>query len=68
MLWIVAQQVPLFMDFPRQEYQSDLLFSSPEDPPQPEIKFTFLVYPALQEDSFYLLSHQGSQNSSSTEL
>ena len=50
-LWSVAHQIPLFMDFPRQEYRSDLLFSSPEDPPQPEIKFTFLVYPALQADS-----------------
>ena len=33
--WSVAQQVPLFMGFPRQEHWSELLFHPPGDPPLP---------------------------------
>ena len=55
-LWTVANQAPLSMGFPRQEYWSGLPFSPPRDLPDPEIKPTS---PALQVDSL-LLSHQGS--------
>ena len=36
--WTVAQLVPLSMGFPRQEYWSRQLFSSPEDLPDPGIE------------------------------
>ena len=36
--WTVAYQVPLSMGFSRQEYWSGVLFSSPEDLPDPGIK------------------------------
>ena len=36
-LWIVAYQVPLSMEFSRQEYWSELLFLSPGDLPDPGI-------------------------------
>ena len=48
--WAVAHQVPLNMEFPRQEYCSGLPFPFPGDPPNPGIKPRS---PALQED--YLL-------------
>ena len=56
--WSVARQAPLFMGFPRQEYWSGLLFPSPEDLLNQEIKEP--ASPALQADSLPL-SHQGSQ-------
>ena len=37
-VWNVAHQVPLSMEFPRQEYWSGLPFPSPEDLPYPGIK------------------------------
>jgi len=43
------------MGFPMQEYWSGLLFLSPEDLPDPEIKS---ISPALQADSLPLC-HQG---------
>jgi len=43
-----ALQVPLFMEFPRQEYWSVLPFPHPEDLPNPGIKPSSL---ALQIDS-----------------
>jgi len=46
--WSVACQVPLSMDFSRQEYWSGLPFPSPEDLPDPEIKPRS---PVLQADS-----------------
>ena len=46
--WIVAHQAPLSMEFSRQEYWSLLLFPSPGDLPDPEIKPRS---PALQADS-----------------
>ena len=46
--WTVASQPPLSMEFSRQEYWSGLLFPSPWDLPDPEIK---LMSPAFQEDS-----------------
>ena len=36
--WTVAHQAPLFMGFPRQEYQCGLPFPSPMDLPDPGIK------------------------------
>ena len=36
--WTVAWQDPLSLQFSRQEYQSGLLFLSPEDLPDPEIE------------------------------
>ena len=47
--WTVACQVPLSMEFPRQEYW--LSFPSPGDLPNPGIEPTSPVSPALQADS-----------------
>ena len=38
--WTVACQSPLSMEFPRQEYWSELLFPTPEDLPNPWIEPT----------------------------
>ena len=46
--WTVARQAPLSMGFPRQEYCSELPFSSPGDLLDPEIEPRS---PALQVDS-----------------
>ena len=46
--WIVEQQAPLYMGFPRQEYWSGLPFPSPGDLPSSETEPTS---PALQADS-----------------
>ena len=46
--WTVAYQAPLSMGFSRQEYWSELPFSSPGDLPYPGIEPRF---PALQADS-----------------
>ena len=56
--WTVARQAPLTMQFPGQEYRSELPFPSPGDFPHPGIEPTS---PALQVDSL-LLSHQGRFN------
>ena len=37
-LWTVANQTPLSMEFPRQEYWNGLPFPSPRDLPNPGIK------------------------------
>ena len=53
----VAHQAPLSMGFPRQEYWSGLLFSSPGDLPNPRIE---PASPGWQSDSLplsYLWSH-----------
>ena len=50
--WTVACQVPLSMGFSRQEYWSELPFTSPGDLPN-------LISPAWQVDSLPM-SHQGS--------
>ena len=55
--WILAPQIPLSMEFSRQEYWTGLTFPSPEDLPDPRIE---PGSPALQADFFYCLSHQGS--------
>ena len=46
--WTVAHQFPLFMEFCRQEYWSELRCPSPGDLPNPGIE---LGSPALQADS-----------------
>ena len=43
----VAQQAPLCVGFPRQEYWSQLPFPPPGNLPSPGIKSTFPVSPAL---------------------
>jgi len=47
------------MGFPRQQYWSGLLFSSPEDFPNPEIEPQCPASPAWQANSLPL-SHKGS--------
>ena len=46
-LWTIAHQAPLSMEFSRQEYWSRLPFPSPGDLPDPGIEHTSLVPPAL---------------------
>ena len=46
-LWTVAHQSPLFMEFSRQEYCSGLLFPTPGDLPDWGIEPTSLVSPVL---------------------
>ena len=55
--WAIAYKAPPSMEFSRQEYWSGLPFPSPGDLPDPGIK---PGSPALQADTFYHLSHQGS--------
>ena len=49
--WIVARQAPLSMEFSRQEYWNRLPLHTPGDLPEPGIKPTALVSPALAGDS-----------------
>ena len=64
--WTVALQA-LSMGFPRQEYWSGLPFPSPGNLPNPGIKLTSPVSPALAGRFFFFfflpLSHQGSASS-----
>ena len=46
-LWTVVYQAPLSMGFSRQEYWSGLLFPNPGDLPDPGIKPTSPISPAL---------------------
>ena len=46
-LWTVVCQVPLFMEFSKQEYWSELLYPTPGDFRDPGVKSTSLVSPAL---------------------
>ena len=48
----VARQSPLSTEFSKEEYWSGLLFPSPGDHPDPEIKPRSSESPALQADSF----------------
>ena len=45
--WTVTHQAPLSIGFPRQEYQSELPFSSPGNHPEPVIKLVSPAPPAL---------------------
>ena len=49
-IWTVANQAPLSMEFPRQEYWSGLPFHSPGDLPDPGIEHGSPAF-ALQDDS-----------------
>ena len=57
--WTVTHQAPLSMKFPRQEYWSGLPFPTSGDLPDPMIKPTSLVSPALA-DGFFTTVHLGS--------
>ena len=46
-LWTVVHQAPLSMEFSRQEYWSGLPLTPPGDLPDPGIKPTSLMSPAL---------------------
>ena len=50
--WTVARQVPLSMEFSSQEYWSGQPFPTPGDLPDPGIKPTCLVAPALADGLF----------------
>ena len=50
--WNVAHQAPLSMEFPRQEYWSQLLFHTPRDLPSPGIYPALLLSPALADRFF----------------
>ena len=47
-LWTVACQAPLSVEFSRQEYWSGLPFPTPGDLPNTEIKPASLAFPALK--------------------
>ena len=51
-LWTVAHQAPLPMEFSRQEYCSGLPFPSPRDLPDPGIEPASLTSPALASGFF----------------
>ena len=48
-LWTVAQEAPLSMGFPRQEYWSGLPGPPPGDLPNPGIEPVSLMSPALSD-------------------
>ena len=50
--WTVAHQAPLSLGFPRKEYRSGLPFPPPEHLPNPGIKPTSPVSPALADRFF----------------
>ena len=51
-LWTVALQPPLFMEFPRQEYWSGLPFLPPGNLPDPGIEPMFPESPELADRVF----------------
>ena len=50
--WTVARQAPLSMGFSRQEYWSGLLCPPPGNLPDPAIKLSSLMSPALAGEFF----------------
>ena len=50
--WAVARQAPLLMEFPRQEYWSELPCPPPGDLPDPGIEPTSSAFPALASRFF----------------
>ena len=60
-LWTVARQAPLLMGFPRQECWSGLPLPTPGDLPDPGIKHTSPVSPALP-GRFFTTAPPGSPN------
>ena len=61
-LWTVAYQVPLSMEFSRQEYWSRLPFPIPGYLPHPRIKPSLLYHLHWQADSFPLTIPRKSQS------
>ena len=61
--WTVACQVPLSMEFPRQEYWSGLPFPSPGDLPNPGIEPMFPALPFKPEQVSDLLKVSGRDGS-----
>ena len=57
--WTVAQQAPLSMECSRQEYWSGLPFPAPGDLPEPGVKLSSLVSPALA-GRFFTIAPPGS--------
>ena len=51
--WTIAHQAPLTMEFSKQEYQSELPFTTPQDVPDLEIELTSLATPPLASRFFY---------------
>ena len=60
--WTVAHQVPLSMEFPRQQHWSELPFTPPGGLPHPGVEFVSLASPALQEDTLPLRQHESIQS------
>ena len=58
-LWTVAYHAPLFMGFSRQKYWRGLPFPSPEDLPNPGIKFTSLISTCIGRQVLYHQHHLG---------
>ena len=58
-LWTVAHQAPLSMGFSRQQHWSGLPCPSPWDLPDPGIKLTSLMSPALAGGGFLPLAPPG---------
>ena len=58
-LWTVAQQAPLSMGFPRQEYCSGLPCPPPGDLRDPEIKFSSLISICAGKCVLYCHQHLG---------
>ena len=54
--WTVAHQVPLFLEFRRQEYCSELPFPPPGHLPDPGIKLKSLTSPALAGGFFTIFT------------
>ena len=51
-LWTIVPQAPLYMEFSRQEYWTELSFPSPGDLPDPGIEPVSLTTPALADGFF----------------
>ena len=62
-LWTVANQAPLSMEFPRQEYRSGLPFHSPGDLPNSGIESGFST---LWADSLHHQRSPGEEKRSTT--
>ena len=60
-LWTVVHQVPLSIEFSKQEYWSELPFLTTRDLPSPRIKPASLVSPALA-DGFFTTELPGKEN------
>ena len=61
-IWTVACQVPLSVDFSRQEYWSALPFPPPGDLPNPGIEPKSLTFPALAGGFFTTSATRGLQS------